>query len=81
MTKKPNPFMTKRSIDELERLPEKEQELILGIAKLATWTHQAPDTARESIQKFYPSMNPDLKEKVSIALEYLLEIIEPIKAK
>jgi len=52
--KKPKPFFTKakKEFDELDDLPQQEQELIFGIAKLTTWTHKAPDTAGESIDNF-----------------------------
>ena len=43
----------KKEFTELEELPQQEQELIFGIAKLTTWTHKAPDIARESIDNFF----------------------------
>jgi len=54
ITNKRQPFVTrnKKEFTELEELPQQEQKLVLGIAKLATWTHKTPDTARESVDNF-----------------------------
>jgi|8_EtaG_2_1085327.scaffolds.fasta_scaffold30510_2 hypothetical protein len=75
---KTNPFFLKRTIKELENLSDKEQQLVIGIAKLTLYVHNKSDTAEETIQKTYPDLRPHLKDKVAIALNALLEVVEPM---
>jgi len=70
-------FFLKKTVSELDKLSEKESELVLGIAKLSLYVHKAGDKAEETVQKFYPQMKPHLREKVAMALEVLLDIVEP----
>tara|TARA_R110000803_G_scaffold101365_4_gene169272 strand:+ start:1943 stop:2188 length:246 start_codon:yes stop_codon:yes gene_type:complete len=75
---KTNPFFLKRTIKELENLSDKEQQLVIGIAKLTLYVHNKSDTAEQTIRKTYPDLRPHLKDKVAIALDALLEVVEPM---
>tara|TARA_R110001592_G_scaffold151361_1_gene377806 strand:- start:271 stop:537 length:267 start_codon:yes stop_codon:yes gene_type:complete len=77
MSKVNKGFFLKQTVSELDNLSEKESQLVLGVAKLSIYVHKAGDTAEETIQKFYPQMRPHLKEKVAMALELLLDLVEP----
>ena len=78
MSKKTNPFFLRRSIQELEDLSDKEQQLVLGIAKLTLYLHKKSNTAKETIQATYPNLRPHLKENVALALDALLEVVDPM---
>jgi len=78
MSKKTNPFFLRRSIQELEDLSDKEQQLVLGIAKLTLYLHKKSNTAEETIQATYPNLRPHLKESVALALDALLEVVDPM---
>ena len=79
MSKKVNKgFFLKQTVSELDKLSEKQSQLVLGIAKLSIYVHKAGDPPEETIQKFYPQMQPHLREKVTMALELLLDLVEPV---
>ena len=48
-----NPFFLKRIIKELENLSDKEQQLVVGIAKLTMYVHKKSDTAEDTVRKTY----------------------------
>jgi|TARA_R110001599_G_scaffold168468_1_gene358409 hypothetical protein len=78
MSKKTNPFFLKKTISQLEELNDREQQLVLGIAKLTLYVHKKSNTAKETIQATYPNLRPHLKENVALALDALLEVVEPM---
>jgi hypothetical protein len=75
MSKKTNPFFLKRSIKELEDLSDREQRLVLGIAKLTLYVHKKSNTAEETVQNTYPNLRPHLKQKVALALGVIANIL------
>jgi len=81
--KKPKPFFTKakKEFDELDDLPQQEQELIFGIAKLAIYSNVGDETAEQTIEKSFPRLSHGRKENVTLALEYLLSLVDDIKVK
>jgi len=58
-------------------LSDREQRLVLGIAKLTLYVHKKSNTAEETVQNTYPNLRPHLKESVTLALDALLEVVKP----
>jgi len=58
-------FMAK-TVKELEELSAKETQLITGLARLTAFVAAEGDTAKDTVQKFYPQMKPPLREKVAV---------------
>jgi hypothetical protein len=69
------PFFLKKTVSELERLSGKEAELVRGIANLTLYVHKDGDKPEDTVQRLYPQMQQHLKDKVSLAIEYLLTIV------